>query len=190
MTTDTDIANATLIQLGVPPIEDIDTDNGSPATTIAARIALCKDIVMRSRNWNSATHRIASTAEASVTPAFDYTNSHILPTDPWCLRVIEVYQYEAHEWVVEGRRLLINASSIKLKYIKRITDTAEYDPMLAEAISSYLAYATAYKITGSRKKEESAYDRYKDILKDAGTIDGLEGAPPVVNSDHFEVARL
>jgi len=190
MTTDTDIANAALISLGATIVEDISTDTGSPATTMNARLALAKDTVLRLRNWNSATHRVAITADADYTEVFDFSSSHILPTDPYCLRVIEVYEYKSSDWVIEGRRLLISDASIKIKYIKRITNTAEYDPLLAETIAQYLAYSTAYKITGSRQKENDAWERFNQVLAMAGTADGLEGAPPVVTSDWLEEARL
>tara|TARA_R110000744_G_scaffold66596_4_gene136174 strand:+ start:12160 stop:12729 length:570 start_codon:yes stop_codon:yes gene_type:complete len=189
MSSNTDIANAALIQLGASTVENISTDTGVPATIINARFNMVKDTVLRSRNWNSATERKITTAETTA-PAFGYNNQHVLPVDPWCLRVIEVYDFRSHEWNVEGRRLLIDASSIKIRYIKRIVDTEEYDPMLVEAIAAYLAYAVALKITGSRQVMNEAYARYGDVLREAARTDGLEGAPPVVTSDHFEGIRL
>ena len=79
MTTDTDIANAALISLGATTVENIATDTGSPATTMNARLSLIKDTVLRLRNWNSATHRVAITADADYTEVFDFSSSHILP---------------------------------------------------------------------------------------------------------------
>jgi len=190
MATDTDLVNAALLILGASIIEDVATDTGVPATTMAARLDMVKDTVLRSRNWNSATHRAAITSDADYTEVFDYSNSFILPTDPYCLRVIEVHEYDAQDWIIEGRRLLINDSSIKIRYIKRIDDTAEYDPMLVEAMAAYLAWATAFKITGSRQKENDAWDRFKEMLSMGANTDGLEGAPPVVESDWLEEVRL
>ena len=82
--------------------------------------------------------------QLAATPLFAWDFQFQLPTSPYCLRVLTLNDDPAmgdpgDDFVVEGRVLLTDESSAKIKYIKRITDPAEFDFMLYEALIRRMA---------------------------------------------------
>ena len=71
-----------------------------------------------------------------------------MPTDPFCLRVLSLDDPDII-FRVEGRKILTDESTIKLKYVGRITDPNAYDTLLIETIAAALAADLAYPLVGS-----------------------------------------
>ena len=95
--------------------------------------------MFREHVWNSLIRR-AELSQETTKPPFGYDFQYQLPTDPFCLRVLEFsngnlsYPQDnmmTHTgdpvFVIEGRKLLTNEDTAKIKYISRITDPNEYD---------------------------------------------------------------
>lgn len=182
------IANAALSLIGDERITAF-SDSSEAAKAINANYDLVRDEVTGAHPWNCALYRI-NLAATTTTPVYEYTGEFNLPTDPWCLRVLHVEDFDMDEWAVEGRQLYVDASSINIKYIRRITDPMTMSPGLVMAIAHRLAHQVVLRLTGDRALKEHIGIDYKMILKEARTADGLEGAPPVINSSVFEEARL
>lgn len=187
-TSDVDICNAALIHLGARRISAL-TDQTQEARLCNQRLGDARDFVLRHHPWNCALAR-ASLASLTTAPNHEWDYAFTLPTDPWCLRVLEVYEHDNDEWVVEGRQLLCNSSSIKIRYIKRVTSASDIDAMCVEAIACKLAEMIAYGLTGSRAMQQEMARMYLDAVRQARTADGQEGAPPTVDASHFELVRL
>src|SRR4030065_2197223 len=74
-----------------------------------------RDEVLAAAEWNFAIAR-SQLSQLQDTPAFEFAYQYSLPTDPYCLRAIEVYDTES-VWKVEGRKLLIDDDEVYLRFI-------------------------------------------------------------------------
>ena len=182
------IANGALTYLGDKTITSL-SDDSNQARACNARYAHIRDAVTRAHPWNSAITR-ANIAKTTTTPVFEYTGQFVLPSDPYCLRILEVEDYANTEWTVEGRYLFADAFSLNIRYINRVTDPMDMDPLMVEAISSRLAHAISFRLTSDRNLRVELWQTYQEILREARSIDGQEGAPPVIKSETFTDIRF
>lgn len=189
---ETDIANMAVMSIGIEkPIDNLQTDDSNEARYCRRFYPSTRDAMLRSHPWNCAIHRKAITPLAS-TPISDWDYQYQLPSNPYCLRVLQVGEMgDDIDWVVEGRRLLTNeGTSIKLKYIKRITDTNEFDPLLVDAISIKLAIKIVMPLTSSQSMKDSLIKELELLsLPEARTIDGQEGSTETLEVDRWLDAR-
>ncbi|MGB0467962.1 MAG: hypothetical protein ACPGF7_10620 [Pontibacterium sp.] len=189
-----DISNAALNMLGATNIISL-TEDSKAARIVNQRYTAVRDAVFRSHTWNSLIKR-DSLGRLSAAPAFGYTYQYALPAD--CLRVLEftngVQSYPQDNifsnsggpvYVIEGRNLLTDESTAKIKYIAQITDPNFYDTLLIEAISARLAYEICYAITGSNALLGSTKTLYDEKMKEARFVDATEGA-----TERFEASDL
>ena len=131
----------------------------------------------------------SSTLAASTdTPVWGFTYKYALPSD--CLRVLDVYDYTV-PFSIEGRFLLTDNSTAKLKYIARITDPNVYDILLQRAIGIRLAAEIAEALTGRTELKQEMYQKYLLILSEARGVDSQEkGMPMVIEANDFINARF
>jgi len=201
MTSQVDIANYALNTLGATNIVSLD-ENSKPARLINQRYGAVRDYVFRSHPWNCLLRR-AELAQETETPAFGYTYQYALPTNPYCLRVLEFsngsMSYPQDNmfsntggpvFVIEGRKLLTDEGTAKIKYVARVTDPQEYDVGLIEALSARLAMEICYAITGSTSMVQITAAMYDDKIKEARFTDGTEGAPQKLEASDFIEARF
>ena len=182
------ICNLALTYIGDSSITAL-TDNTDRARACNAHYNDCRDQVLRMHPWNSS---IVRTGLAALTdsPAWEWAYQFTLPTDPYCLRIIEVENLDDREWAVEGRVIMSDQSTLNIKYISRITDVSEMDPLLIDVIAQKLAHTIAYRITGSVQKQSELLQTFRMTLREARMMDGQEGAPPDIYSDHFAAVRF
>jgi len=176
---ETDIANLAVMSLGIKtPIDNIDTEDSNEARYCRRFYAPARDAILRSHPWNCAIYRKTITALADA-PDSDYDYQFQLPINPYCLRILQVGEAadQPIEWRVEGRRLLTNDSSAKLVYIKRITDTNEFDPLLVDALALKLAIKIAMPLTSNKEIKADLIKELEGLsLPEARTIDGQESS--------------
>ena len=92
---------------------------------------------------------------------------------------------------IEGRFLLTDNSTAKLKYIARITDPNVYDILLQQAIGIRLAAEIAEALTGRTELKQEMYQKYLLILSEARGVDSQEkGMPMVIEANDFINARF
>lgn len=187
-----DIANMALLKVGAKPKINHLTDDSDNARLCNQFYAPVRDAVLRGHPWNCAIHRKTITSLVD-TPDSDWDYQFQLPANPHCLRVLQVGELKDQpvEWVVEGRRLLTNeGTSIKLKYIKRITDTNEFDPLLVDAIALSLAIKIAMPVSNDPKMVDSLIKELELItLPLARTMDGQEGSTEQLDVSTWEQSR-
>jgi len=129
----------------------------------------------------------------SDSPDSDYDYQYQLPANPWCLRILQVGELEDQPivWRVEGRRLLCNESSTPIVYIKRITDTNEFDPLLLDAFTLKLALKLVMPLTGDPKMQKGLIDEIETIsLPEARSVDGQEGSVQQMETDTWIESRF
>lgn len=201
MTSNVDIANYALNTLGANNISSF-TENSKPARLINQRYDSVRDTVFRAHPWNCLIKRAELGRETDV-PNFGYAYQYALPTNPFCLRVLEFsngnLSYPQDNmfsntggpvFVVEGRKLLTDEGIAKIKYIGRVTDPQEYDSNLVETLAARLAMDICYAITGSTTMIQMTASLYDEKLREARFIDGTEGAPQKLEASEFIEARL
>jgi hypothetical protein len=193
-----DICNEAMDLLGAATITAL-TENSKEARLCNRRFETVRDAVLRSHPWNTAIRR-ASLARDTDAPAFGFTYQYTLPTDPYCLRVLsfwnsnvdsEIAAYDSQVmFKIEGRKVLSNEGTCKITYLARVTDTEEYDSLLSSTIAHKLAAETAYAITGSTTVSQAMQQLYEVRLREARSIDAMEGVPDKLIADDFVNIRF
>lgn len=188
-----DICNEAMDLLGAATITSL-TENSKEARLCNRRFDTVRDAVLRSHPWNVAITR-ASLAKDATAPAFGFASQFTLPTNPYCLRVIsfwnstvnnEIAAYDSNVmFKIEGRKVLSNEGSCSITYISRVTDTELFDSLLSSAIAHKLASETAYAITGSNSVSQAMQVMYETRLREAKSIDAMEGYPEQPQADEY-----
>lgn len=188
-----DICNEALDLLGAQTITAL-SENSQEARLCNRRFATVRDAVLRAHPWNIAITR-KQLAKDATSPAFGFTNQYTLPTDPYCLRVLsfwdanvdnEVAAYDSRtSFKIEGRKVLSDAGECRITYIGRITDTEQYDSLLSSTVAHRLASEIAYAVTGSNSLANSMQQLYEARLREARSIDAMEGTPDRIIANDF-----
>lgn len=193
MASETDIANLALSRLGHTSITSLAQGNKA-ATACQLHYPICRDAVLRAHPWNFAIKR-ETLAQDSTTPNHEFTYRHTLPTD--CLKVLRTnweadgisstavygfpgmngYNAEMAPYRIEGRFLLANESVVKIAYIARIEDAAQFDALFVDLLAQRLAAEIAPAITDTQSVAKSMWDIYTMKLAEARTTDAQEGTP-------------
>jgi hypothetical protein len=188
MASETDVCNIALIELGQSSIADISDTKSEPARLCKARYESVRDAVQRAHPWNSCISR-GQWALDPTAPLFGFSGRYKLSTDPWCLRVLQAADRDT-KFKVEGRWLLTDAGDpLNVLFIARVTDVAQWDPMLVQAVGLYLAHSIAFKLTTNRSLENDMRQKFVQILREARSIDGMEGSPDEYDDSYFLEAR-
>jgi hypothetical protein len=126
----------------------------------------------------------------ATAPEFGWAYQYQLPQDPYCLRVLQINEDRRARWSVEGRKLLCDvAGPLKLKFIRRVEDVAQWDAMLVQAVGLFLAHSITQRLDENRGKQDALWDKYVKYMREARSIDGQEGTPPDPDESDFELAR-
>jgi len=181
MSTRVSISNLALTILGADRITSIE-DNNENARRLAAIYDSCLDDVLRAHPWNFAIKR-QLLARLTSTPVFGYDYEYQLPSD--CIRVLEVNDGSnlISNYVIEGRKLLVDEDSVYIKFIERITDPNYYTPQFIMVLSSRLAAELAYAITNNKSNAELIMQLYLDRLQKAKETDTQESDASIVVDD-------
>lgn len=201
MASEIDICNTALTKLGATTIISL-ADDDPKATVMNLRYPLVRDAELRRRRWKFSLRR-ASLPAMSDAPAFGFARQFRLPTDPLCLRVIQVGEFHVgldlsdyrgspnEMYSIEGTRLLTNfAAPLKLRYIAQVTDSTQFDAAFVEALASRLAYECCERITQSSSKKSDCLVDYKMAVKEATLSNALESAPSHPADDTWMMSRL
>ena len=187
MATEVSICSNALRKLGDDPITSL-TEDTERARLCNAFYESSRDSLLRSHPWNFAITR-ATLAQLSTTPAYGFAYQYALPTDPYCLRVLEMeyqdYIFKIENLATVGRVLLSDESTAKILYIGRITDTALFDSLFVDTLTAHLALKLAYPITNSVTLQAQMQKLYQLKLSEARSVDGQEGFIDDLVSDTF-----
>lgn len=163
------IVNVALIALGEPTITSLEDD--SKAARLANTLfTFVRDAVLEDNNWKAAKAR-ASLAKLATTPVWGFTAEFQLPSDFLRLVALEdpTLRYEIH-----GRKMLTDASTVNIEYIRRIDDPNEMDVSLRDAIASRLAFELSLPLTQSTEKQRLMWDIYQAKLRAARYLNAAQ----------------
>jgi hypothetical protein len=165
-----------LARLGAARITAL-TDNTAEAKLCNLLFDETADLVMVEGSWATTIKR-ASLNATTNTPAYGFTTEFQLPTDPFCLKVLQINDITPgdEEYRIEGDKLLANISTMKVKYIGRLTDTQAYGPFLTQAIITRLTAELAYPITGQASVADRWFQQYERDVQKGLANDGQQGS--------------
>jgi hypothetical protein len=143
-----------LARIGEKRILNLDDNSAGNMPLIYCRLFYeqTAKALMRSYLWRFARDR-AQLSQDTNTPDFQWSYAYILPSD--FLRHILIYDgsdlpegrtYVSYE--LEGQRLLINESTVYLKYIRFVESPASWDPLFIETLVLMLAQKMCIPLSG------------------------------------------
>lgn len=182
------ICSNALQLLGDKPIDSFDLENDR--TRLAANLYASKrDFVLRSHPWNCATKRVILSPD-TVAPVFGWSYQYALPGD-W-LRTLSVGVDDSaqDDYLIEGRQILMDIDTCRLRYIFRNETEATWDAMLVNAMTQVMTAVFAYAITKSSSKQANEEELLRMILKITRAVDGQENPPEVLGDFPLLASRL
>lgn len=140
-----EILNLALVKLGKESIADPD-ENSPPANELRRIYDITRDALLRAHPWAFATKR-QELAQSATTPDFEYDYQYPVPAD--FLKVLELYNSDS-EYRLEDGNILIDDSTVYLRYTAQITAEAKFDVHFCHALALSLAYRE-YPRLGNRR---------------------------------------
>lgn len=186
-----DLANEALLLLGANTITSF-TDNDSNAVLVNRFYTSERDALLRSHRWNCAI-TTANLASLVGTPIIDWQYKFTLPTDPYCLRLLDVRTVTGDiklDFAIQGRELLTEESTVDITYIQRLEDTTLYDSLLYQALVFRMAWKLAFPITRSSTVLQQMAQLYDAVVRDARGVDSQEGTPEIIETTTLTDLRL
>tara|TARA_R110002012_G_scaffold299798_1_gene499096 strand:- start:1161 stop:1739 length:579 start_codon:yes stop_codon:yes gene_type:complete len=186
-----DLANEALLLLGANTITSF-TDNDSNAVLVNRFYDSERDALLRSHRWNCAV-TTANLASLDGTPIIDWEYKFTLPTDPYCLRVLDVRTVTGDiklDFAVQGRELLTEETAVDITYIQRLIDTMLYDSLLYQALVFRMAWKLSFPITRSSGVMQQMAQLYDAVVRDARAVDSQEGTPETIETETLTDLRL
>lgn len=182
--TDVGICNSALIKLGVEPISSL-SDNSRQALIMNEQYSKVRDALLYDHPWNFAMKR-ASLTQNGTTPSYEFDYTHTLPAD--CLRVWNT-EYAEDFYQVEGRTLLTDYETIKIKYVSQVTDPTKFTPAFAEALALKLAADTCFALVQSNSLKQTFDEEIRRYIPSARSADAQENPAYDLEQDIFLNAR-
>ncbi|MES2973272.1 MAG: hypothetical protein V4757_06670 [Pseudomonadota bacterium] len=163
-----EIINVALGRIGANDI--ISLDEGTTEQKLAiAFYETSRKALLREHTWNFAVADVELARLASYTP-FQFAYTYQLPAD--CLRLIEVY--DCIDYRRQGSTVLSDETSCKVRYVKDVEDSSQWDASFTDVFSYRLAADMAYPLTKSQSVADSLTLLYGQKLKVARHIDATE----------------
>lgn len=196
----THIANIALQKLGEGPILNL-TDDEHKAREMNRAFAAVRDAELNRRIWRFSLARESLAALVAAPIGDEYERQFLLPNDFIRLvpgldiqGLVDFTDYRGASgtalYSIEGRKLLTNlAAPLKIRYIRRVTDTTLYTPAFDAAFASRLAYECCERITGSTEKQDRCMRDYKTAIREAVVAQALELASESQADDTWMIAR-
>jgi hypothetical protein len=187
-TSRTDIANRALAAISADAIGSINE------TTTAARA--CNRLftpltysLLRRHPWNFALARASLPASATA-PAWGYAFAYPVPTD-----YLKIYTIDAAipttKFVVEGGKILTDVGApLNIRYVRKVDDPGEFDPLFTEALVLAMARDLAMPLSNNAGLRQAMAKDMEDAIRTARSADAGEGVPDELWSDTLLNARL
>lgn len=197
MATVESVVNTALRRIGAQPITAIGaaTPNAEKANAIYEEE---RDALLRAHVWNFAVARAELTRLVTL-PAFEWDYAYAKPAD-W-LRTVSVHDNDAGDGAVAYKEESINdagtwkacilcgAEEVWLRYVRQVTDVNLMTPHFREAWSLRMAKILAIAIANSNTLMQQIGEEYKQAIRAARSIDGIEDYPEALPAGSWHDAR-
>lgn len=190
-----EIANLALQEMGAEPITSL-SDDRKTARVINLRFDSLRDSFLRMHSWNFAKARM-KLSRLEDPPAYGFRFAYALPSD-W-LRTLHVatnastkpeHQVTEPHYKIEGGRLLADHDEIFIVYVRRVTNTEEWDELAIDAFVLFLASRTARAITQNLDLAQSLADDFRIKLREARFYDATDEPAQRLESDEWLASRF
>ena len=192
MASEVGICNQAILDVGGNPITSFQ-DDSIEARVCRTSYADSRDHVLEDAAWSFAIGRSTLSPDA-LSPEFGYSSRFKIPSD--CLRVLQAYEEGNYnmapnplQWEREGEYILADATSIQVRYIKRITDPNKFSPSFIKAMVYYMASVLAIPVQASRALQETKLAIYNQTVDSARTTDGMQGRTKIIRSSRLTNIR-
>lgn len=187
------IANRALQKLGARRIDSLGEDSPN-ARSVAEAYPVVRDRLLRQYAWNFAIGRARVAADADLT-LWGELNRFRKPDD--FLRLLRGTEAGTDDiervktWRLEGNFIVTDAAApLEFRYVRRVTNPAEFDSLFAELLAVTLAAEIADDITQDSGRVERLYAE-KDVLEaEARKVNSLENPAEEPPEDSWLQARL
>ncbi len=184
MASEVEICSDALLQLGESPITSFD-DDSKKARLCKRFYPMTRDAVLRAYPWRCAIafQSLNQLAGEDVITGAGFAYTYQLPTDPYCLRALLINNDKTIQWEVIKRKLVTDESTVRLKFIERVTNPGDFDSLFQDTLTCRLASLIAYPITGNMGLAKGMFDLYLLKVDEARSIDSMEGSVEEYSSD-------
>jgi len=179
MQTKTEVANQALAFLSAGTITNINDNDNELARVVSSVFDSVAKQVIRSHRWSCCTRRatLAQIAGDPVkTSSYGYAYQYQLPSDN--LRFLDLngepWKNKQKELSIEGSVLYTNDSAAYVRYIAWISNTEEWDVLLAEAVAIKIGSRIARRITKDGMSGEQFEGLYQKAIANAQFVDAME----------------
>lgn len=179
MVSKTQIANQALSRLGAQRITDF-LDQTVEAKAINAIYEMVVEDVISMGPWQSAKKRV-TLAQVNTVPTFGWAFAYQLPVD--CIKVLRINENHLGDirFQIEGNLLLTDEPAVGIMYLRKITESAEYDSYLRQAITWQLVYELSYLVMGDKAAAanmlQTAEEKINDLLNNVSSQASREFLP-------------
>ena len=189
----TTICNQALGKLGAKRINNFEDTTESKPEAIQCRLHFepTRDALIRSHSWRFARAR-AVLSQDTTDPPFEWDNQFILPND--FMRFRSIFEEDgttsrSRRHAIEDELLLTNLDTVSLRYIKKVTDPAKFDPLFVKVLTWMLANEMIGPLAGGdariQKKIDTALNK---LIPKVLAVDGDE--TDVGGRSDWNLARL
>lgn len=176
MASDVDICNMALTAIGHKTITSL-LEASEAARKCNVYLQKVIDAVLRAYPWNCAMAR-ATLVQIAETPVFGFSYKYALPTNPYCLRVLQLSD-KSMKFKIEGGVLLCDEATAKILYIARIA-AGSMDSLLVDTVAARMAAELAYPLANSHTLQANMWKIYETKIEEAYQVDAQEGTPDEV----------
>jgi hypothetical protein len=187
MTSAVSICSNALLMNGAQTINALD-DSSDRARQCANLYPTVRDYVLSTHPWNCCIKRVLLSPDTDV-PAFDWSAQFTLPADFLRLLATGEDGYEP-DHMIESGKILMNQSTLKLRYVWKNTVEDTWTPLLIMAVTMAMRQALAYPITQSTSLEQLIDQAIEPILKRARTTDSQDQPPQTLGDFRLLQARF
>lgn len=170
----THICNLALNEIGQPPITDI-----ADVTRNAQRCNLMFDDIVdevaASKYWSKLKERV-ELALLPDPPIYEFNFQFQLPSDHLEIISINDNQQETVIYQIEKGILLINDSSVFIKYIQKQSNPEKWGQLLERVVVLRLAAGLCYITTGDKALTNDIYSRYDLYSRRYSSLDSNQGS--------------
>jgi len=179
------IVNNALARIGVDAILTL-TEDSEAARLANLTFEQMRDDVLADHVWNFSIKRVELAQDVDG-PVFGYTYQYTLPVD--CMKVLNMEEVTM-VYEIEGRKLVTDEGTARIKYISRVIDPNEYSPKFVEALSARCASEWAVPLVESNSLAQNMTELYIRKLSDARSVDSQESGANEVIADTWLDSRL
>lgn len=167
-----EICSVAMTLINAKPITAL-TDNTREAKFCQRHYPKSVQEVLRMAPWSCALKPATLAQDDPSTADFTFKYSYQLPSDyirVWATDLDKSWGGDSEPWHIQGKKLVTDASSVKILYVHRISDVLLFDTLLEKAIAYDLASKAAFPIS-QLSEVQKTFDGLRDrATKQASTI--------------------